>query len=104
MFTSNENGHFNVEFQSHGNNTPSVGSSIIKRRRNKSILVNIVPPNANGSTSQGASSTSGWPAHKDGQLAERPHISGASCVSTLKPTTVSSEIKNSLLLFQVFFY
>ena len=86
MFTSNEHGHVNVEFQAH-NNPSDARSSLMGRRNRPPFYVSIVPPRS-ADDSQ-ATTTTLWPKRKNGKLAERPRISGASCSSTLKHPSVS---------------
>ena len=98
MFTSNEHGHFNVEFQSH-NDAPASRSSVMGGSRKRPFFVSIVrPPTANSSGSQAGTSRSGWPVHKDGRLGHRPKLSGASCTSSFQRFSVSLVIfdRNSL--------
>lgn len=90
MFTSNENGHFNVEFQSHDDASVARTSVIRGNRKKRPLMVSIVPPpTVNSSVSQAGTSRSGWPVHNDGRWGERPKLSGASRTSSYKRYSVS---------------
>ena len=101
VFTSDQHGHFNVEFQSHDDATSS-RTSAKRRRRKPPFLVSIVPPSSvNGSTMQTSTSRSSWPTHNNGRLAEHPRISEASCLTVAKPS-VSTPLLLALFLLVVF--
>ena len=89
MFTPNSNGHLNlnVEFQPHNESTHPRAVVVGGRNKQSSLNFAIVSPgSANGSGSQ-MTGRSDWPTRRDGRLAERPSIPGASSNSSVKRHT-----------------
>jgi len=88
MFTPNSNGHLNlnVEFQPN-DETNRTRALVVGRNKQSSLNFAIVSPGSTNVSGSHVTSRSDWPTRRDGRLAERPSIPGASSNSSFKRHT-----------------